>query len=186
AVPPFALAFGGVGSPSWVLMAAWLMARWRIRRVALPGLVLYALPLGLLGLSPHSLLVFTVLFAVAEGFSSIQTPIGYAKAIAAWFDRRRGLALGIAMSGVGIGGFIMPQLAEMLIEHGGWRFAYPCLGLLTLVIAFPAVALWIREPRSGEGEHRSTGAAADLPGLSTREAAATPHFWMLLAIFFLV
>src|SRR6185437_7244585 len=165
----FALAFGGVVSALTVPVIGWMMERWSIRRVALPGLVLYALAMGLLGLSAHSLLVFTLLFALAEGTSSIQTPIGYAKAIAAWFDRRRGLALGVAMSGVGLGGFVMPQLAEALIERGGWRGAYPLLGLLTLVIAFPAVALWIREPRPGEGEHRGPAVAtADLPGLTVR------------------
>src|SRR5205807_3417008 len=115
--------------------------------------------------SPNSLLVFTLLFALAEAASAVQTPLGYAKAIAAWFDRRRGLALGIAMSGVGLGGFVMPQLAEALIERIGWRGAYPSLALLTLVIAFPVVALWIREPQPGEGEHhRSVLAAANLPG----------------------
>src|SRR6266566_1159356 len=111
-----------------------------IRRVALPGLVFYAFAMCLLGLSPKSLLIFTLLFALAEAASAIQTPIGYAKAISAWFDRRRGLALGIAMSGVGLGGFVMPQLAQVLIEWGGWRSAYPLLGLLTLIIAFPVVA----------------------------------------------
>src|SRR5438552_9560392 len=91
------------------------------------------------------------------------------------------------MSGVGFGGFVMPQLAEALIEHGGWRSAYPILGLLTLIIAFPVVALWIREPRPGEGEHhRSAFAAANLPGLTVREAAATGRFWILLLMFFLV
>ena len=69
-----------------------------------------------------------------------------AKAIAAWFDRR-GLALGIAMGGVGLGGFVMPQLAEALIERFTWRGAYLGLALLTAVVAVPAVALW--PPTSG-------------------------------------
>src|SRR5689334_24312461 len=142
-----------------------MMDRWSIRRVALPGLVLYAAFMCLLGISPASLLIFTILFALAEAASSIQTPIGYAKAIAAWFDRRRGLALGIAMSGVGLGGFVMPQLAQVLIDRVGWRGAYPTLGLLTLAVAFPLVALWIREPRPGEGERRVT-TSADVTGLT--------------------
>jgi MFS family permease len=163
-----------------------MMDRWSIRKVALPGIVLYAALLGLLGLSPASFILFTVLFALAESASAIQTPIGYAKAIAAWFDRRRGLALGIAMSGVGLGGFVMPQLAQSLIEAVGWRGAYACLGLLTLVIAFPAVALWIREPRPVEGEHRGAVRTTALPGLTSREALGTMHFWILVVVFFLV
>jgi len=91
----FAMAFGGVVSALFVPLLGWMMDRWSIRRVALSGLVIYALAMGLLGLSPASWLVFTILFALAEGASSIQTPIGYAKAISAWFDRRRGLAAGI-------------------------------------------------------------------------------------------
>jgi MFS family permease len=183
----FALSIGGVASALMVPVIGWMMDRWSIRRVALPGLVLYTLAMGLLGLTPHSLLIFAMLFALADGTSAIQTPIGYAKAIAAWFDRRRGLALGIAMSGVGLGGFVMPQLAEALIERVGWRGAYPSLGLLTLAIAFPAVALWIREPRPGEGEHRGPAVAAGvLAGLTARQAAATMRFWVLLAVFFLV
>jgi MFS family permease len=96
-----AFAIGGVCSALTVPIIGRMMDRWSIRKVALPGIVLYAALLGLLGLSPASFLLFTLLFAVAESTSAIQTPIGYAKAIAAWFDRRRGLALGIAMSGSG-------------------------------------------------------------------------------------
>lgn len=181
-----AFGIGGVFSSLMVPVLGWMMDRWSIRRVALPGIVVYAFAICLLGLTPHSLVIFTLLFALAEAASAIQTPIGYAKAIAAWFDRRRGLALGIAMSGVGIGGFVMPQLAEALIERLGWRGAYPVLGLLTLAIAFPVVALWIREPRPGEGEERRPVAAGALPGLTLRQAAGASQFWILLAMFFLV
>src|SRR5204863_7624611 len=145
----------------------------------------YAFGMCLLGLSPKSVVIFPLLFALAEAASAVQTPIGYAKAISAWFDRRRGLALGIAMSGVGLGGFIMPQLAQALIERVGWRGAYPILGLLTLAIAFPLVALWIREPRPGEGERRAV-TAGDATGLTVRGAAGTRRFWLMGALFFLV
>jgi len=181
----FALSFGGICSALMVPVLGRMMDRWGIRRVALPGIVFYAFTMCVLGLSPRSLIIFTLLFALTEAASAIQTPIGYAKAIAAWFDRRRGLALGVAMSGVGLGGFIMPQLAQALIDRVGWRGTYPILGLLTLAIAFPLVALWIREPRPGEGERRTLG-ASDLTGLTVRAAAATRRFWLMGATFFLV
>src|SRR6201997_3466932 len=183
----FALSFGGIFSAVMVPVFGFLMDRWSIRKVALPGIAIYAAMVALLALSPRSLLVFTLLFALAEGTSAIQTPIGYAKAIAAWFDRRRGLALGIAMGGVGLGGFVMPQLAEALIERFTWRGAYLGLALLTAMVALPAVALGIREPRLGEGERGASMTVTErIPGLSVRDVLATPRFWMLTAVFFLV
>ncbi|HKM68929.1 MAG TPA: MFS transporter [Stellaceae bacterium] len=182
----FALSVGGILGAGAVPVLGRMMDRWSIRRVALPGIVVYTVFLCLMGLAPAVLGIFTLMFALAEMTSAIQTPLGYAKAISAWFDRRRGLALGIAMSGVGLGAFVVPQLAERLIERVGWRGAYVSLGLLTLVIAFPAVALWIREPRPGEGERSAAAAIAVLPGHTVREATNTARFWILGAAFFLV
>jgi len=56
---------------------------------------------------------------------------------------------------------------------------------LTLAIAFPLVALWIREPRPGEGERRALS-AADVTGLTVRDAAGTRSFWLMGVVFFLV
>ena len=72
----FALSFGGIFSAVMVPVIGWMMDRWGIRRVALPGIVIYSLTVGLLALSPRSLLLFTLLFALAESASAIQTPIG--------------------------------------------------------------------------------------------------------------
>ncbi|HEX5318550.1 MAG TPA: MFS transporter [Stellaceae bacterium] len=182
----FALSFGGILGALAVPAIGSLMDRWSIRRVALPGILVYALFLSLVGLSPRSFIAFTVLFSLAEMFSAIQTPIAYAKAISAWFDRRRGLALGIAMSGVGIGAFVVPQLSRYLIATIGWRGAYGVLAALTVAVAFPAVALFIREPQPGEGERRRRPAETAPPGLTRREALATFRFWSIAATFFLV
>jgi MFS family permease len=182
----FALSLGGVSAALLVPVLGRMMDRWGIRRIALPGLIIFAGSLAAVGLSPHSFLVFTLLFTVAQTAGAIQTPIAYAKAISAWFDRRRGLALGIAMSGIGMGGFAMPLFAEFLILHFGWRAAYAGLGAVSLVASFPAMALFIREPGAGEGEVHALRSADELPGLSPREALAQARFWRLGVAFFLV
>src|ERR1700746_2886539 len=71
----FALSFGGICSALMVPVLGGMMDRWSIRRVALPGLVLYAFFMCLLGISPASLLIFTLLFALAEAASAVQTPL---------------------------------------------------------------------------------------------------------------
>jgi MFS family permease len=179
----FALSIGPFLAALAVPVFGRLMDRWGIRAVALPGIVIYAGFLGLLGLSPHSLWVFAILASLAGAASAIQTPLSYAKAIAAWFDRRRGLALGIAMAGVGLGAIVLPQLSRVLIDQYGWRGTYVILAIMTVAIAFPAVALWIREPRPGEGERREHASGSEL---TAREAAGTGRFWVLGVVFFLV
>jgi len=80
---------------------------------------------------------------------------------------------------------IVPQIAQALITRIGWRGAFVWLGLLMFAIAFPSVALFVREPQPGEGEHRrrTTGV---LPGLTVGEAVHTSRFWLLAATFFFV
>jgi MFS family permease len=182
----FALSIGGVSASLLVPVLGRMMDRWGIHRVALPGLVIFSGTLAAVGLSPHSFLIFTLLFTVAQTAGAIQTPIAYAKAISAWFDRRRGLALGIAMSGIGMGAFAMPLFAEFLILHFGWRAAYFGLGAVSLAISFPAMALFIREPEPGEGEIRALQRTAALPGLTPREALTQMRFWRVGIAFFLV
>jgi len=181
----FAMAFGEVFGALSVPALGWMMDRWSIRRVALPGIVAFAICLCLMGLSPRSLPIFAILFALTSISGQIQCPLGYTKAISAWFDRRRGLALGIAIAAIGLGAMVVPQIAQTLISRLGWRGAFVCLGVMMFVIAFPAVALFVREPRPGEGEHRrqTTGV---LPGLAVGEAVRTARFWLLAATFFFV
>jgi MFS family permease len=181
----FALAVGEFVAAFAVPILGRMMDRWTIRKVALPGIVAFAACLCLMSQTPHSLPVFTVFFTLTSIAGAVQTPLGYTKAIAAWFDRRRGLALGCALAGVGLGGIVIPQLANYFIGQFGWRGAYAILGGMVLVIAFPAVALWVREPRPGEGE-RHDAYVGTLPGLMPREAAATASFWILAATFFFV
>jgi MFS family permease len=50
--------------------------------------------------------------------------------VSQWFDRRRGLALGIAVSGSGVGTFIMAPLVDFLVRTGGWRSAMRWLALI--------------------------------------------------------
>ena len=156
-----------------------MMDRWSIRAVSLPGLAVFAASLGMLALSPGSPAAFIVLAALAGVASTVQAPLPYTKAVSAWFDDRRGLALGIAMAGVGFGAIIVPQIARALIEQVGWRGSYVGLGVITFAAAFPAVALTIREP-DAVAERRPARPTLDLrPGVKAHEAVRMPHFWLM-------
>jgi predicted MFS family arabinose efflux permease len=160
------------------------MDRRGIRAVSLPGLAVFAASLCMLGLSPRSPAAFIVLAAFAGVASTVQAPLPYAKAISAWFDDRRGLALGIAMAGVGLGAMVVPQIARALVDCVGWRGAYVGLGALTLAVAFPAVALAIHEPSAHDKIGRTLSPLAR-SGVGAREAARSAQFWLMAGTFLL-
>lgn len=160
-----------------------LIDRWGIRMVMLPSIALFALVTAAFSMLNPDPLVLFVLYGVSGFVGAGQTPIAYSKAVAAWFDKQRGLALGIAMAGVGLGVLIVPQLAGLLIRHFGWRMAYVGLGVAVFVLAFLPVAAVVREP--GERDRAAAPPASYRPrGLTIAEALGTWRFWALTIAFF--
>jgi MFS family permease len=68
-------------------------------------------------------------------------------AVQRWFVRRRGLASGLAVSGIGLGTLVMPPLASLLIELLGWRGAYLALGALAASVGGGLAQLIENDPR---------------------------------------
>src|SRR5499426_3366256 len=54
-----------------------------------------------------------------------------------WFVRRRGLAMSLAFSGVGVGSIILFPWVQSVIASAGWRTACWTLGLLVLIVLAP-------------------------------------------------
>jgi MFS family permease len=74
--------------------------------------------------------------------------ICYTPAVAAvqpWFDRNRGIASGIALSGTGLGTLVMPIIARWLIDEEGWRTALILIGIGVAGFGFLA-SYWVRRP----------------------------------------
>ncbi len=83
-----------------------------------------------------------------------------------WFFRNRGLAAGIAISGIGIGSFILMPTIERLITVFGWRYAYLIFGASILLIVLPLKLLLLRNAPSDVGQN--------IDGVSDAEAAGFP------------
>ena len=137
---------------------------------------------------------FYALYSLAGAIGVATTPVTYSRVIANWFDRKRGLALGLGNSGIGLGAFITPSLAQFLIDRGGWRLAYVGLAGACLAIALPIVWIFLRAtpqevgllPDGAAPANRSATARMRVDGMSVREAFRTRTFWLLCFMFFLV
>jgi MFS family permease len=63
-----------------------------------------------------------------------------------WFIRRRGLAMGIAFAGVGIGSVTLLPWVQYIIEQTGWRTACTAMGLMVLIVLAPINLLLRKRP----------------------------------------
>ncbi len=123
--------------------------------------------------------------------------------VANWFERRRGLAIGLAVAGGTLASYAAPASAQALIDAYGWRVAVATYGVWTLFVAVPLFAFFVvgqpeqvgqrpdgdaptrPEPVAGRIAAPGEGTAASgLPGtLPTRELARDPRLWLLAAGF---
>ena len=86
-----------------------------------------------------------------------------------WFVRRRGLAMGLAFAGVGVGSITLLPWMQLLIESAGWRAACVAMGLLVLVVLVPINLLLRKRPQ--DVGLQPDGDAAPPPGVAARPAS---------------
>jgi hypothetical protein len=100
--------------------------------------------------------------------------------IANWFGTRRGVAMGVTMSGTTAGGMLMTLVASHVIAHGGWRVGYEVLAAPMALVAAPLIWLLVRTRPTDNVGVSVAATAARLPGLEVGEALRTRSFWTIL------
>ncbi len=108
----------------------------------------FAMAAGLLlaPLAREAWQLYLTLGALVGGGINCLAYTGQSLYLTNWFVRRRGLALSIAFSGVGVGSVTLLPWLQTLIEHGGWRTAGGTLGILVRVLLAPPNLLLRRRP----------------------------------------
>ncbi|MFZ2649125.1 MAG: MFS transporter [Burkholderiaceae bacterium] len=92
-----------------------------------------------------------VSFALAQGLfvGALGTSATFAPLVAdtaLWFTRRRGIALGICMSGNYVAGAVWPPIVQHFIDSAGWRAAYVGIGVFCLLTMLPLALMLRRRP----------------------------------------
>jgi MFS family permease len=163
-------------------LVGWAVDAYGTRRIALLSSILFAIGMFLLGQFSQTPGQFTFLLVVAYASGFALTPLPYAQIVSSWFDKRRGLALGLMLTASGLGTALFPPLSSAFIAQFGWRNAYALLGLLVLAIgAFAAFAL-LRDPPQLKNKTLEN----DIPGLRVASALTGRVFWTLFSAFFLI
>jgi len=168
--------FGLCGLVYFVLGAGGglLADRWGPRLVCMTGMVFIAIGLFLTSLAQSLATVYLSYgLLVGLGIAFVYTPS--IASVQPWFNKRRGLASGIASSGIGAGTLILPVVVSYLLAEVNWRVALQMMSAGVLLIGLSAGFLLKRAPDL-------TGSTrGQLPGLSLSTALKTPAFkWLYM------
>jgi MFS family permease len=163
----------GLGSFVWGALSD----RIGTRGVALAGGLLLGLGL-VLSSQVQALWQLYVTFGFMVGFAVGAFYAPLTSTATKWFTARRGLAVALVSSGIGVGILAIAPLARALTSLWDWRIALLVIGDLAWVVIVP-VALVIREQPAEMGAAAMGGAARTGREYSTREVIGTPQFWAI-------
>lgn len=164
------------------------------RKVIVPGLGILGLILLSAEVIGSNIWQLYVFYSVLGAVGGATTSVPYGLVVSRWFDRRRGLALGLMMVGLGAGAILMPLLVQRLIASFGWRAAFAIVGCAILIIPMPIVGLLLREtpermnltPDGVSGTPAELLAHGQSEGHTWREIWHSGTFWLMIAAFVLV
>ncbi len=184
---PFATIFGGLSLLAGSVLIigpffATLIDRLGARMVASVSLPCLGLSYMTLAASNGSVTQYYLSWLAIAISGLGATPVVFTRVINGAFNERRGLALGIVLSGAGLFAFMVKPLAQLLIETGGWRVAILVVGALPVFIACPSVFWGFAASQSKDvGAEAAAGQASE--GMTAREAFHSPYFWLLAIVF---
>ena len=171
-----------------------LVDRFGVRRVVVPSTVIFGLILISFKYFSTSLWQLYAFFIVIGFIGTGAAPVPYGIVVSRWFDKRRGLALGLMMMGLSCGAILMPPIGQRLIILFGWRTAYAIVGFVVLAISVPIVGIFLKdspekmglEPDGVPHLNANPEDRTEHQGVNWPVARMQPTFWFLASAFFLV
>ncbi len=170
-------------------LVGWLCDRYGSRPLVMVGTVGYGLGMAIIATSSDWILRYYASWSLATMLGVGASAIALTRFVAGWFERKRGMALGIMLMGSGLTAFAIPPFVATLIENFSWRAGYFGISAVILLVGVPVIFLWFKEapPKTLE----RPGDSGDAPAVSGpgkrssgfRLAVETPAFWLMSAAF---
>lgn len=170
-----------------IVALGFLVDRFGPRLPSVPMSLMFGGGLMLMAALPSSEFLFYALCLFVGAGAGAVNPVAHSTVVSAWFQDRRGLALGFLMAGLGACGVLMPYLANWVLSWGGWRLTFLVIGALCTVIPAGVYAFVTRMPEEHDAERKEARAQGATAGESLWTIARKyRQFWLLSLSIFLV
>lgn len=175
------MALGSLGLAVSSPVAGRLMDRYGYQRVIGLSIICFVVGLLLLAAGPLTVAALGTKIFLLGLLGVATSPVGYLPILAYAFERRVGLAFGIASIGAGIGAALAPLFTGWMIRHYNWQMTYLLLAAVAAVIGFVAHTMLRRISAQVQGANIATDAklAGSLTGDAPKTAFTNPRFWLI-------
>jgi len=159
-----------------ILFAGAVFERFGARRVVSAGVTAMATGIVLLPLISHPWQVYAAFAVMSFGWAAM-SGAAINIIIAPWFDKRRGLAISLALNGASAGGIVITPLLILLIERLHLASALLCIAGLMVAVLLPTAALFLRRKHPGERDHSSETTQTQLSAAPPWSPLALLYSW---------
>jgi MFS family permease len=167
-------------------VAGRLIARWGPRRVALTSTMLSAFGFLAFAGAGGSEWTWWAASACLGLLSAAGGPIVWTTGVTRTFDRHRGLAMAVVLSGSGLAFMTVPIAALAILKAFGWQAIFLLFAALAVFLYFPLTWLWFAREPSSASPHLPAAAPAAPGKQEDRSAMMTIHFWLMALFVILV
>ena len=169
----FSTGLGLAGGP----LAGWMVRRYGLRTTVTSGLIGMGVSLLLCASMTGQLWQMYAAYAMMSLMGAGANAVAWSTYVAASFDKNRGLALGIALSGTGLSAALMPRIASFGLDHGDWRQAYLVLAAFVVLAVLPLCVAFL--PKGMPERPASSSLATQSIGMDVRDVVRTRRFWLI-------
>jgi MFS family permease len=156
--------------PAFGFLVGWLIERRGPRRPMIVGLLVAGGAVAALGTATNYAFFLVCYCFNALGYV-LAGPLPNQVLLSQNFKEKRGMAMGIAYIGIGIGAFFVPQLTKFLMAEFGWRNALKILGVVIVAVGMPLVLMLRKQDSVASGPKG--------PQASLSEVLRSPSFYLL-------
>jgi MFS family permease len=150
------------------------------RRIILPSVIVFGLAYMSLSSLTSNITRFYLTYFVLGVVGNGTAQLAYTRAVLTWFQKHRGLALALVLTGSGTGSIVIPLVTQAVIQEYGWRTAYVTLGFIAL-LGLPLTALLVgNRPVIAEQSDQTFST-----GVSVGTALRGIIFWILASMIML-
>jgi len=178
----FATSIVSIGAVIMSFATGWLADKIDIARLIIASQIAFGLCFVAQSVFTNDLATFYVIYGVIAVVAAGTLPITFTKIVAARFEARRGLAIGLTLAGTGLSGFLVPPFAGYFVNTFGWRIGFLAVAALPGILAASLAFAFLRKATASNAVQPPPTATY---GMELGEALRTWRYWVIAVAFFI-